>query len=225
MTATPMTGSKLHAVPEDLGVHRAGAGDVDSLVEVLCRAFDEDPVVNWFARDDAGRAGAFRRFFDVALRRMTLPHDEVYTTADADGAALWNPPGTWQLEPDDLEALLPDFAEVFGEEKLERSLHGMETMEARHPTEPHFYLFLLGVDPAHHNRGIGSALLQTVLRRCDEQGLPAYLEATSPRNVPLYERHGFVVTETIRLPDGGPPLWLMWRAPRQAPVADGGARP
>lgn len=225
MTTTPMTDSTLPAAPEDIRVRRADGHDVDSLVEVLCRAFDEDPVVNWFVREDAGRADAFRRFFDVAVRRMTLPHDEVYTTADGGGAALWNPPGAWQLEPDDLEALLPDFAHVFGEAKLERSLQGMEMMETAHPTEPHFYLFLLGVHPARHNRGIGSALLQTVLRRCDEEGLPAYLEATSPRNVPLYERHGFVVTDTMTMPDGGPPLWLMWRAPRRAGVADEAGHP
>ncbi|MDP9345553.1 MAG: GNAT family N-acetyltransferase, partial [Actinomycetota bacterium] len=47
-----------------------------------------------------------------------------------------------------------------------------------------------------------------------EQGLPAYLEASSPRNRALYERHGFSVTEELKLPRNGPPLWLMWRDPR-----------
>jgi len=32
---------------------------------------------------------------------------------------------------------------------------------------------------------LGSALLQTVLRECDRQGLSAYLEATNTRNVRL----------------------------------------
>lgn len=163
-------------------------------------------MVNWFLREDAGRADAFTRFFSVAVRQLTLPHDEVYTTAAGDGAALWAPPGTWQMGAEGVEGLPPDFAAVFGEDKRERSLQGMEEMDARHPGESHFYLLLLGVDPARHNRGIGSSLLQAVLRRCDPDGLPAYLEATSPRDVPLYERHGFAVRETLRLPDGGPPL-------------------
>lgn len=214
MTATRVTDRTLCPEPADVGVRKAGVGDVDGLVDVLTAAFDDDPVINWFLRDDAGRADAFARFFSVAVRQLTLPHDEVYTTARGDGAALWAPPGTWQLGPEEVEALLPDFTAIFGEDKLERSLEGMEAMDAAHPREPHFYLLLLGVDPARHNRGIGSSMLQTVLRRCDEDGLPAYLEATSPRNVPLYERHGFAVRETLPLPDGGPPLWLMWRTPQ-----------
>jgi hypothetical protein len=55
-----------------------------------------------------------------------------------------------------------------------------------------------------------------MLSRCDEQGLPAYLEASSPRNRALYERHGFEVTEELKLPRSGPPLWLMWREPRRS---------
>ena len=45
--------------------------------------------------------------------------------------------------------------------------------------------------------GLGSALIKHGLRQCDAQGLPAYLESSHPRNVPLYERHGFrVVSQT-----------------------------
>lgn len=204
-------GDAVHT-PADIEVRKADASDIDGLAGVLARAFDEDPVVTWFLREDAGRADAFQTFFAMAVRALTLPHDEVYTTADHLGAALWAPPGSWELGPDEVEELLPDLEAVFGPDKLDRSLRGMEAMDAHHPDEPHFYLLFLGVEPAMHSRGIGSALLRTVLRRCDEAGLPAYLEATSPRNVALYERHGFVVTDTLPLPDGGPPLWPMWRS-------------
>jgi hypothetical protein len=70
----------------------------------------------------------------------------------------------------------------------------------------------------HHGQafalGFGAALLRPMLERCDADGVPAYLEATSPRNRALYERHGFEVTEELKLPAGGPPIWLMWREPR-----------
>lgn len=216
MTAAPMTDH-----PTAVAVRRAGPDDAGALVEVLARAFDDDPVINWFVRSDAGRPEAFRRFFEIAVRTMTLPLGEVYVAGEGSGAALWAPPGTWQLGPEDLEPLLPDLTAVFGEDTLERSLEGMGAMDAVHPHEPHFYLLALGVAPELQSRGIGGALLQEVLRRCDAAGLPAYLEATSPRNVALYRRHGFAVTDTLTLPGGGPPLWLMWRAPQPAP---GGGR-
>src|SRR5205809_572948 len=78
--------------------------------------------------------------------------------------------------------------------------------------EPHAYLFLLGARPRWQSRGLGSALLRTVLEQCDREGTPAYLEASSPDNRRLYLRHGFEVTGEIALPDG-PSMWPMWRAP------------
>jgi hypothetical protein len=56
--------------------------------------------------------------------------------------------------------------------------------------------------------------LGAILERCDQEKLPAYLDATSPRNRGLYERHGFKVTEEFSFGPGSPPSWRMWRDPR-----------
>ena len=67
--------------------------------------------------------------------------------------------------------------------------------------------------PERQGRGLGTALLQPVLERCDRDKVPAYLEATTPRNLACYQRNGFEVTQEFALPDG-PPMWPMWRTPR-----------
>jgi ribosomal protein S18 acetylase RimI-like enzyme len=41
------------------------------------------------------------------------------------------------------------------------------------------------------SRGLGAQLLRPMLKRCDNERLPAYLESTNPRNVPFYESLGF----------------------------------
>jgi hypothetical protein len=51
------------------------------------------------------------------------------------------------------------------------------------------------------------------LRTVDAEGAPAYLEASNPANVPLYERYGFCVVGAFTLPDGGPDVVRMWRQP------------
>ena len=88
-----------------------------------------------------------------------------------------------------------------------------EQMDALHPQETYWHLPLIGVDPAHQGKGIGSALLSHILNVCDGQNVSAYLEATSPRNVPLYKRHGFEAIGSIQVADS-PRIVAMLRKPR-----------
>ena len=66
-------------------------------------------------------------------------------------------------------------------------------------SEPHWYLPMIGVDPAKQGNGYGSALLKHALERCDGEGKLAYLESSSPKSVPLYQRHGFQLVGTIQV--------------------------
>jgi ribosomal protein S18 acetylase RimI-like enzyme len=87
-------------------------------------------------------------------------------------------------------------------------------MEKRHPDDrSHWYLFILGTEQAAQGRGWGSALLAEMLARVDADGMSAYLESSSERNLALYARHGFEVTDEVAIP-GGPRVWPMWREPR-----------
>ncbi len=88
----------------------------------------------------------------------------------------------------------------------------VSTIERQHPRTPHWYLAVLGTDPIHQGKGIGSALLAPILDRCDREGIGAYLESSKQSNIAFYRRHRFEVTGEIVLP-GGPPVWPMWRDP------------
>jgi ribosomal protein S18 acetylase RimI-like enzyme len=88
-----------------------------------------------------------------------------------------------------------------------------EQMGRYHPSEPHWYLPLIGADPAQQNKGYGSALLRHALSRCDHDKTLAYLESSNPKNIPLYERHGFEALGTIQV-GTSPPIVPMLRKPR-----------
>jgi ribosomal protein S18 acetylase RimI-like enzyme len=88
-----------------------------------------------------------------------------------------------------------------------------EQMGKFHPEEPCWYLPLIGVDPTCQGRGYGSALLRYALEQVDGTGAPAYLESSNPRNVPLYERHGFEVLGRIQA-GSSPTVVPMLRRPR-----------
>ena len=66
---------------------------------------------------------------------------------------------------------------------------------------------------AHQGKGLGSALLEHALATCDRHGVVAYLESSNPRNIPLYERHGFA--QWGRIPVGSSPTLVpMLRKPK-----------
>ena len=203
------------AVHEAGTVRKATADEAEALAAILGRAFYDDPVMRWVIIDDRRRGELLQRSFGLYLRKLWLKQDECYTTGSSVGAIVWERPGQWKVGILDQLRLLPSMARVNGR-LLPRIMRGLAALEANHPAEPHYYLPLVGVELEWQGRGLGTALMRPVLDRCDAEKVPAYLEATSPRNRALYERHGFEVTEEFSLGPGSPPLWRMWRPPNNS---------
>lgn len=193
----------------------ARAADVEPLAVHLARAFLEDPVARYLFPDPLRRAECLPRFFTLQLEHNYLHRGEVLTTDSLVAASLWMPPRPTPPRLRDRFAHLR-FAPALGE-RLGVTRRLTQLLESNHPVVPHYYLGTIGTDPDHQGRGIGGALLAPVLARCDEEGLPAYLECSREENVAFYGRRGFSVERQIDAPEGGPPLWLMWREPRREP--------
>jgi ribosomal protein S18 acetylase RimI-like enzyme len=179
-------------------------------VPLLARAFFDDPVFVWAAPDAARRQDMLLVTF-TAFTKAAAPYDEVYVAGDA-GVALWLPPGGEVMGEEDGEEYGRRVAELAGDDAERLNTLG-EVIGEHHPTEPGWFLQFSGVGPDRQNQGIGSALLADMLERLDREGQRAYLDATSPRNKRLYERHGFRAGEPYAVA-GGPPLWPMVREPR-----------
>lgn len=203
------------AAQEAASIGLVAAPDLPRATEVLARAFHGDPLMTWALPDDTRRLERLRRMFLLLGRRLWFRHELAYATGGVAGAAVWLPPGAWHVSLPRQAALLPGMVSGVGARGLSRMLRFANAMESQHPREPHYYLPVIGVDPAWQGRGLGSALLAPMLARCDREGLGAYLEATSPRNRACYERNGFVATGESRVADS-PAWWPMWREPHAA---------
>ncbi|MEX1664565.1 GNAT family N-acetyltransferase [Zhongshania arctica] len=193
-------------------VRKLKANELRRFAEVLALAFNDDPPTRWILPDDNRRQALLAKGLHLWARKLWFPLGECLTTENVLGAAAWIPPGGWEISPLRQLLLLPSMALVFGRSTT-RVVSAILALEANHPKEAHFYLPFAGVIPEWQGKGLGTALLAPVLERCDSEGIPAYLEASSPTNRRLYERHGFVVTEEFSFGDDAPPLWRMWRAP------------
>lgn len=200
---------------------RAGPGDVDDIVAMLVRAFDDDPVTNFMFPVDRRRRRALAKFFTIQITREYLQAGEVWTVPDRAGAAVWGPPSKRRPKPSDGLHLLPVAPYLFaGGRRALPCIRTLVEIERRRPRTPHWYLATLGTEPARQGTGIGSALLRAVLAQVDEAGMPAYLESSKERNVGFYAHHGFEVVDELTVFGGGPKMWLMWRTPRPpAPAA------
>jgi ribosomal protein S18 acetylase RimI-like enzyme len=190
----------------------ANRADAGPLAASLARAFSDDPVWEFLMPDESSRRRRLEGYFDIALTLQHLPHGSVYTDTDRAGGALWDPPGHWKLGFGQLLRGSPRMIAAFGF-KVPRALRLLSTIERQHPGGQHWYLAVLGTDPVHQGKGIGSSLLAPILDRCDHEGTGAYLESSKRSNIAFYRRHGFEVTGEIALP-GGPTVWPMWRDPR-----------
>jgi len=170
-----------------------GPTERDPVMDTLTLAFSTDPAVRYMFPDAAGYLKAFPRLA-TAMAGGALAAGTAYVADGGAAAALWLAPGAEA----DSEAIIALVGETVAPARQAVLGELGELMRQFHPDSPHWYLSMLGVDPSRQGQGLGAALLKEGLRRCDADGLPAYLESSSPRNVPLYERHGFVVTGLIK---------------------------
>ena len=189
------------------------AGTVwEPIASTLADAFQNDPVFSWLLPNEERRPSALERFFALEARHIALPHASSLVVNGASGiaaAALILPPERWRT-PIGVEVRhAVDYARIF-RGSLPRALGLISVLEREHLRSPHYYLAFVGVTSAERGRGHGGVLLEELGRRCAEEGVAAYLEASSPDNARLYRRHGF---ETLRIvqPFGSPPMELMQR--------------
>lgn len=188
-------------------VRTAAEADREAIRDTLLLSFSADPCVRYVFPTPRDFVAGWPRLV-MAMGGRGLDHGTAFLTEDSAAASLWLPPG---VDPD-LETMLGVLADVPEDRGAVLGEVG-EQIRAFHPEGPHWYLAAVGVDPARQGEGLGSAMVKEGLRRCDAGGLPAYLESSNPRNIPLYERHGFEVIGVIQ-PGDYPPLYPMLRPAR-----------
>jgi GNAT superfamily N-acetyltransferase len=176
-------------------------------------AFADDPFVAWVVGDRG--EGARRRYFELALTKLTLPHDTVWMTDDGTSVALWAPSESWQLSPLGQLMMMPRVARVVGLGRMQQISAGVERVERGRPRDPFLLLVLLGTVPEARGRGLASEVLRPGLTRCDREGRLAVLDTSVPANVDFYRGRGFEVVRDVELPEG-PKVWSLVREPTSA---------
>jgi ribosomal protein S18 acetylase RimI-like enzyme len=201
------------AMPAD-PVRRIADGEIDAAAATLGRAFADDPLTLHAWPDPATRAllGQFLRPGVVLAREL----GEVWCTADLSAVACWRRPGAHEPSDEQRRAAGVDvLPQPLAGEVSARSEPAYTFLAERRdavgvPAE-HWYLTMVGVDPARRREGLGSAVIAPVLAAADERGDPVFLETMNRANPAFYERNGFRGLESGVEPSTGLPYWLFLR--------------
>lgn len=189
-------------------IHTVSLGDKDRAIQTITLGFSTDPVQRWIWPEASVYLKAKPRFAEASAG-AAFEHGSAFATDDFRAAALWLPPGI-STDGDAMGAVV---AETARPEILEDLINIGASLSDAHPHEPHWYLNFIGCDPAYLGQGLGSALMKHALKRIDEDHAIAYLESSNPRNMSLYERHGFEATGEVQH-GASPPLYPMIRPAR-----------
>jgi GNAT superfamily N-acetyltransferase len=190
---------------QNVEIARAVPDRRSALASVFGRAFVVEPMMRWplCGGDDIEErlVHAFELFMGDPIRLGM-----VWEAGTGTGALIWIPADQMDALDPANQAMRSVYEREDGARRFDRF---WEWVESKHPEEPLALLDSVAVQPAAQGQGIGSTLIRTGLDRARAAGHGALLETGNPRNVPLYERHGFRVVDAADAPDGGPHIWFM----------------
>lgn len=187
--------------------------DIDAAVSCWASAFAQDPITGFLLQTGPGYHERVSRFFRLLARARVELGMPILVARDGDvirGGVMgydterpsW--PADITREWDEFEHSIPGM--------IERMAVYEGIAADGKPTVPHYYLGVIGVDPALQGRGVGKQLIEAfcALSANDAKSKGVYLETAKPSNVPFYERVGFV--ETKRAEMGSGTLWCMFQS-------------
>jgi GNAT superfamily N-acetyltransferase len=184
-------------------VRRFRPEDRAEAIQVLAASFEGFGPLDQVVGDGAKAHDRRRRMFEMTFRKLAEQHVIV---AERDGRI--DGVLTYAEWPDCTPGVRDSLTAVrIAGPRLLTIIRDFRKVGKAHPRTPHRHLPMLGVRPEAQGRGIGGLLMAEYCRRCDEAGLPGYLEtirsADPSRRAQerLYERHGFTVAEVVPMTD------------------------
>jgi ribosomal protein S18 acetylase RimI-like enzyme len=179
-------------------MRKATQKDKNLIINILTRSFDKNQSVNYIIKQDKRRLTRISALMAYSFEVCYL-FGQVYLSDDNRACALALYPHTKKTT---LKSVLLDVELLFkciGLSSLGKAINRESKINKLQPNEPKCYLWFIGVDPEYQSLGTGSSLLTEIIVESEEQALPLYLETSTLRNLPFYQKFGFQVYDELDL--------------------------
>ncbi|MEO6707594.1 MAG: GNAT family N-acetyltransferase [Ginsengibacter sp.] len=172
--------------------------DKDRVVDILAESFDDNKSVNYIIKQDKKRNQRIRKLMAYSFDICYL-YGEVYLTNDKSGCALILLPDKKKYN---LKSFLLDIKLVvscIGISNIKKAMKRESKIKKLQPKELMYYLWFIGVDPNEQNKGIGTALIKEVIKEGRSNQRPIFLETSTLKNIPWYQKFGFEIYNELDL--------------------------
>jgi hypothetical protein len=177
---------------------RADNSDKKLIAEILAKSFNDNKSVNYIVKQDEKREQRLRNLMEYSFDICYLFGD-VFLTDDKKGCALVVLPDKKKTTP---KSVLLDIKLIFsciGLSNVNKAMSREEKIKKLQPKELLYYLWFIGVDPAKQNKGIGSTLLQDVIKEGLSKQRTICLETSTLTNISWYVKFGFKIYNELDL--------------------------
>jgi predicted N-acetyltransferase YhbS len=171
-------------------MRKATANDKALVVDMLTKSFDDNQSVNYIILQDRKRIQRIRSLMDYSFEVCSL-FGEVYLSNDRKACALIL---YSHQKKTTLKSVWLDMKLIFkaiGLSGVGKTLKREAEIKKLQPKEPMAYLWFISVNPVDQHQGKGGKLLWEIVANAGKQGLPVYLETSTLKNLPWYEKFGF----------------------------------
>ncbi|HMO60726.1 MAG: GNAT family N-acetyltransferase [Lacibacter sp.] len=186
---------------------KAGIEDKNRVVDILSKSFDDNKSVNYIIQQDAKRKQRIRTLMAYSFE-ICYRFGDVFVSDNKKGCALLLAPDKKKTT---ISTILWDIKlalSAIGLSNIMRAVKREAAIKKVHPDEKIYYLWFIGVDDSEQGKGIGSDLMNSIIKESSLQNRTICLETSTVKNLPWYEKFGFI---TYRELDFGYTLYCMKR--------------
>lgn len=182
--------------------------DKNRIIEILAKSFDTNQSVNYIVQQDEKRSGRIRALMDYSFE-VCYAFGKVFLSEDRSACALILFPDQKRTTPKSIWLDIKLILSCVGLGNINKALARESKIKKLQPDKSMYYLWFIGVDPAHQHSGVGTRLLDEVIEDSKHEKKPIYLETSTLANLPWYKKFGFTQYDELDL---GYKLFFLKRA-------------